>query len=103
MSNLQKFKFGISGHVKPGFEPVIHFLEKLGKQGWDKQSQLNVWVAEECVIDVVMTDKPGFSADSKTTIHSAGKSVCACIFGQLVDQGLIKYEEKVSTYWPEFA
>ena len=50
-----------------------------------------------------MTYEPNFTADHKTNICSSGKSVAAVVFGAaLVDKGLLKYDEKVTTYWPEF-
>ena len=49
-----------------------------------------------------MSDKPGFTADHKTCIFSSGKSVAGVVFSIMVDKGLIKYDEKVITYWPEF-
>ena len=77
MTTERKFNQGISGHVKAGFEPVIHHLESQGADGFDKKSQLCVWVGEECVIDVIMTDEPSFTADHKTVIMSSGKSIAS--------------------------
>ena len=36
-------------------------------------------------------------------IFSSGKQIETIIMALLVDKGLVQYEEKVSTYWPEFA
>ena len=36
-------------------------------------------------------------------IFSSGKSLVALVVAMLVDKGLLDYDEKVSTYWPEFA
>jgi CubicO group peptidase (beta-lactamase class C family) len=50
-----------------------------------------------------MTDKPGFTAEHKTNIMSAGKCVSAVMFAAgVVDKGLISYQDKVTTHWPEF-
>ena len=51
------YKHGIKGFVKPGFEPVVRHLEKLGIRGLDKLSQLCVSVGQEFVIDVTMAPK----------------------------------------------
>jgi hypothetical protein len=49
----KEFRFGISGHCKREFEPVIAELEALAEKGIDKTGQLCVYVGNECVIDVV--------------------------------------------------
>jgi CubicO group peptidase (beta-lactamase class C family) len=36
-------------------------------------------------------------------VFSSGKVVGAFLIAVLRDKGLISYDEKVSTYWPEFA
>jgi CubicO group peptidase (beta-lactamase class C family) len=59
-------------------------------------------VGQECVIDVIMTDKPGFTADHKTIVMSSGKTVACVAMAMQVDKGTVKYDEKVATYWPEF-
>ena len=41
--------------------------------------------------------------NSVTTIFSTGKIVGKIMLSLMHNQGRIKYEEKVSTYWPEFA
>jgi CubicO group peptidase (beta-lactamase class C family) len=99
----RKFNYGIKGHVKVGFEPVVNYLEKLGKEGYDKTAQLCVYVGQECVIDVIMSADKDFTADHKTRIYSSGKSVASIMLAKVVDQGLIAYEDEVAKHWPEFA
>ena len=36
-------------------------------------------------------------------MFSSGKSIAAIVTALMVDRGLLDYDEKVSTYWPEFA
>ena len=36
-------------------------------------------------------------------IFSSGKQIEVIIMALLVERGLVQYEEKVATYWPEFA
>ena len=35
-------------------------------------------------------------------VYSCGKNAAALIVGLMVDRGLLSYNEKVATYWPEF-
>ena len=63
------YKHGITGFCKPGFEPVIKYLDYLGSIGTDKTSQLSVYVKQELVIDVVMCPKgKETTSDTKTVI-----------------------------------
>jgi len=43
-----------------------------------------------------------YDADTPTVVFSSTKSLTAILMAILVDKGLLKYEEKVATYWPEF-
>lgn len=103
------FKYGICGHVKEGFEPVINQLEKYYEMKYERNCQLCVYVGEECVIDIVMsnpfeTSKTNkIDADSVTTIFSSGKTVGAILLAKMVDEGKIAYDDPISKHWPEFA
>ena len=37
------------------------------------------------------------------TIYGSGKSIESIILGMLHSEGLFKFDDKVSKYWPEFA
>ena len=41
--------------------------------------------------------------DNLITVYSTTKGVAAFCIALAMEKGLLKYEEKVSTYWPEFA
>ena len=44
-----------------------------------------------------------FNGDSLMNMFSSGKNLGAILIAIMHDHGLIDYEEKVATYWPEFA
>lgn len=44
-----------------------------------------------------------WTAETQTVIFSATKAVGALAIALLVDRGLIKYSDKISSIWPEFA
>ena len=50
-----------------------------------------------------MTSKGPYDGDTVQSIFSSGKQIETVIMALLVDKGLVEYEEKVATYWPEFA
>ena len=60
--------------------------------GYEKQSQLCVYVGEEKVIDVVMSPDSSLNADNLTTVMSNGKSAAGICFSTLVDKGLCEYD-----------
>ena len=76
--------------------------------GVEKNSQLVVYHKGKKVIDL-WGETPGYRKDSKfngdtlVNVFSSGKSLGPIMMAILYDQGLFKYEDKVATYWPEFA
>ena len=67
----------ISGTVASGFEPVRDLYEHNMTTLAERNTQLCVFVGEECVVDLwaSATDDPGFSADSLVNVFSSGKSL----------------------------
>ena len=43
-----------------------------------------------------------FGPNSMTQIMSSGKSVASILLAKMCEKGM-SYDEKVSTYWPDFA
>ena len=56
----------------------------------------------EVVVDL-WTTRDGFTADSLLDVFSSGKSITALAMASLVGAGLVSYEDKISSHWPEFA
>ncbi len=98
----------ISGHVAPKFEMVkTVFEENFAKRGeWG--GSVCVWHDGEVVADLWggIADKTTGSEwqrDTINTVFSATKGMVAACFLVLADRGKLDYDEKVTTYWPEFA
>ncbi len=94
----------IEGNVCAGFESVAQLFEQQMHTLAERQAQLCVYHRGEKVVDLWAdtTGSAGFSADSLANVFSSGKSLEAIAIAALVDQGLIDYDEKIITYWPEF-
>ncbi len=45
----------------------------------------------------------GYGPDTLQTVFSSTKSLAALLIACQVDRGLLDYDEKVATYWPDFA
>ncbi len=95
----------IEGTVAPGFESVRQLYEHKMRTLAEKCTQLCVYYAGEKVVDLwgSVTDEPGFSPDSLVNVFSSGKSLEAIAIASLVGKGLIRYDARISSYWPEFA
>ena len=81
----------------------------LFEEGIDKNSQLCIYHKENKVVDI-WGETPGFRGkdvkygpDTLVAIFSSGKSIGSIMMGVLHDKGLIDFNEKIATYWPEFA
>ena len=57
---------------------------------------LDIWAGEA---------RPGvaWQEDTKSVVFSTSKGLLSILMHRLIEQGLINPDEKVSTYWPEFA
>jgi len=94
----------ISGQVAAGFEPVKTLYEHNMRTLAEKDTQLCIYVGDQCVVDLwaSTTEDPEFSADSLINVFSSGKSLEAITMAMLVDRGHLDYDAKIADYWPEF-
>ncbi|KAF9973330.1 hypothetical protein BGZ73_003442 [Actinomortierella ambigua] len=74
----------------------------------DLGGSLAVFAEGEPVLDVYAGFKDlrhTIPYDNRTLnqVYSSGKVLEGILIARLVDKGLLDYEEKISTYWPEFA
>jgi len=93
----------VKGSVSPGYESVKELFENNFKRGAEESAQLCVYVGEEKVVDLwcSVTD-PGYTGNTLTNVFSSTKSLTAIAMASLEDKGLMKYTDKISSYWPEF-
>ncbi len=100
----------IQGEVAPGFEPAREaFAANFAREG-DYQEVGAAFAAfhrGRCVVDLWggFADRAltrPWARDSLVNVWSATKGVVAVAVAGLVDQGLIRYDDKVADHWPEF-
>lgn len=96
----------VYGYVSPGYESVA---DAFASTLTDPHSGAAVAVRVEgkTVIDLwggVADERDGRLWESSTpsTIFSCTKGLVSILAAHLVSQGLLDYDEKVTTYWPEF-
>jgi CubicO group peptidase (beta-lactamase class C family) len=96
----------IQGQVETAFEPVRDTFAEL----WDDievGASCCIYVRGEKVVDIWggyldrdMTQP--WQRDTLINVYSTTKGPASLAIAILFDEGLISYDEKVSTYWPEF-
>lgn len=94
----------IEGSVAPGFESVKHLYEHNMQTLAEDSSQLCIYHRGEKVVDLWASakDDSSFTPDRLINVFSSGKSLEAIAMASLVGQGLLDYNAKITTYWPEF-
>jgi CubicO group peptidase (beta-lactamase class C family) len=98
----------IEGSVSPGFEPVREaFLENFGRRG-ELGGACCAYYRGEKVVDLWggirnrQTGEP-WERDTMVIVYSATKGLAAMTLAIAHSRGWLDYEERVCTYWPEFA
>ncbi len=98
----------VDGMVAPGFEPVRDaFVANFSERG-ELGGAVCAVVAGEVVVDLWggvrdPTSGAPWRADTMTVVHSTTKGLSALVLALLHSRGLLDYDERVATYWPEFA
>ena len=93
-------------HIDPRFSNVADkFFDLTNSQPYGGAS-LAIYKDGSPVIDIWAGEsRPNipWSEESKSVVFSTSKGILAILCHKLIEQGLIDPDEKVSTYWPEFA
>jgi CubicO group peptidase (beta-lactamase class C family) len=99
---------GIHGHVSKGFEPVREaFAENFATRN-ELGAACCVYRHGEKVVDLwggirnKTTGEP-WEEDTMVIVHSATKGFAAMTLALAHSRGWLDYDERVCTYWPEFA
>ena len=98
----------ITGHVRPGFEPVVStFAENFDCRG-ELGGACAAYHRGEKVVDIwggvrnKATGEP-WQEDTMVIVYSATKGLAAMTLAIAHSRGWLDYEERVCAYWPEFA
>ena len=98
----------VEGHVSRGFEAVREaFAENFARRG-ELGGACCAYVHGEKVVDLwggirnKQTGEP-WEQDTMVVVHSATKGLAAMTLALAHSRGWLDYEERVATYWPEFA
>lgn len=98
----------ISGYVKEGFEKVKATFEENFVKRKEVGASCCVYYKGEKVVDLWggfrdKAKKQYWEEDTVAIVFSTTKGLSSLAFSLLHSKGLIDYDEKVATYWKEFA
>ena len=98
----------IGGEVAPGWEPVRDAFIANFNEAEEVGAGVSVYHRGRKVVDLWggSFDEQGsapYSDDTLQLVFSTTKGITAIAVAMCVERGLLSYDEKVSTYWPEFA
>jgi CubicO group peptidase (beta-lactamase class C family) len=98
----------VEGHVSRGFEPVRETFAENFTRRHELGGACCAYVHGEKVVDLwggISNKQTGESweLDTMVVVHSATKGLAAMTLALAHSRGWLDYEERVSTYWPEFA
>jgi len=98
----------IQGECDPQFSKVKETFEKLYQEDREIGSCFAVYKDGNPLVDLWggFQDKDKtkpWQKDNLVTVYSTTKGVAAFCIALAMEKGLLKYEERVSTYWPEFS
>ena len=98
----------IHGECNPQFSKVKETFQKLYQEDREIGSCFAVYKDGNPLVDLWggFQDKgktKPWQKDNLVTVYSTTKGVAAFCIALAMEKGLLKYEEKVSTYWPEFS
>ncbi|CAL5871752.1 uncharacterized protein PFLUO_LOCUS6005 [Penicillium psychrofluorescens] len=98
----------VQGYCEPAFNPVRDLLQQRIAEGNEVGASLCVNIDGKNVLDIwggyadASRTKP-WEKDTLAGVWSSTKVVTCLAAHILVDRGLLDVDEKVATYWPEFA
>ncbi len=98
----------IHGTCEKKFQPVKELFQEIHQSGREVGSSFSVYKDGIPLIDIWSgyTDKEKnkeWKRDTLANVWSTTKGITALTIAHAYEQGILDYEEKVSTYWPEFA
>lgn len=96
----------ISGSVAPGWEDVRDAFESNFRNNLELGAQLVVYKGGTPVVDLHgysdAMEGLGYNADTLQNVFSSGKNMEALACMVLVDRGLLKYNDRISSHWKSF-
>ncbi|KAJ9063401.1 hypothetical protein DSO57_1000728 [Entomophthora muscae] len=102
-----KPSYPIEGTVEDGFENVREMFKKNFELGKEVGASVVVFSHGKKVVELYggfkdFEKKIPYTRDTLQLVYSTSKNMEAVAVARLVDQGHLKYEDKISSIWPDF-
>ncbi|EGF82083.1 hypothetical protein BATDEDRAFT_18969 [Batrachochytrium dendrobatidis JAM81] len=97
----------ISGEIADGFDNVLDAFKANFEEGNEVGASFAAYVGDTPVVELYggyhnkRYSKP-YDKDSLQLVFSSSKFVEGIVITYLIDQGLLDFNERITTYWPEF-
>jgi CubicO group peptidase (beta-lactamase class C family) len=97
----------VQGTVAPGFEGVRHEFERNFSERRELGAACAAYVGGEKVVDLWggvrdVRDGSPWQEDTVVVVYSTSKGLAAMTLALAHSRGWLDYDERVSTYWPDF-
>ncbi|KAI9298259.1 beta-lactamase/transpeptidase-like protein [Neoconidiobolus thromboides FSU 785] len=106
--NLWKPKYPIHGQCEEEYKEVKEVFRNSFERGIEVGASVAVYNKGKLVVELYggyqdYENKELFNETTLTIVFSSSKFMASAVIAKLVDQGLLAYNEKICTYWPEFS
>ena len=96
----------VDGRLHPDFHPVAAVFREILRR-YPGGGAVCVYQGGECVVDLWggsrdATGRP-WTRETMAPSFSTTKGIASTLLHIIVDRGLLDYDDRVATYWPEFA
>ncbi|KRX09978.1 Beta-lactamase/transpeptidase-like protein [Pseudocohnilembus persalinus] len=93
----------IEGKVDKKFEEIKNQIKKIMQSGNEQGIQLVVYEKGQKVVDLVgISDTYSYDFNTLQCVFDISQMINQIVVALMVQQGYIKYDDKISKYWKEF-
>ncbi|CAF1127205.1 unnamed protein product [Adineta steineri] len=98
----------VSGYCATSWELIHHLFQQNFIDHLDIGATLCIYYQGQCVVNLAggwfdLEDRTKqYTHDTLQCVYSTGKGIMATALAICIERGLLDYEERVATYWPEF-
>ncbi|KAI8150364.1 beta-lactamase/transpeptidase-like protein [Fennellomyces sp. T-0311] len=104
----KRYNVEFRGYVNEDYKSAEDAFKNNFFIGDDVGAAVTVYVDGEIVIDMQggwqnVEDRIPYTNNTLQMVFSSTKALTSIVVAQMVEKGLLSYDEKIATYWPEFA
>ncbi|KAI8138504.1 beta-lactamase/transpeptidase-like protein [Fennellomyces sp. T-0311] len=104
----ERYNVPFRGYVHPDYTAAQDAFKENFFQGEEVGAAVSAYVDGELVVDIQGGwQNPGeqipYTDKTLQVVFSSTKALTSIVVAQFVDKGVLDYDEKIVTYWPEFA